>query len=77
MILFLAELAQTKPTNAENTPRITLDGLGFSHGARMAEKWYYIAVMDKQGHAEKSHRKQKNALPFSDDRGRSGWARRS
>ena len=35
--LFLAELAQTKPTNAENTHRVTLDGLGFSHNTRLAE----------------------------------------
>ena len=61
---FQAILAQTKPTNAETNPHVILDELGFSHGARMAKQWYYIAVVDKQGHAQKSYRKPKNTFPF-------------
>ena len=37
-MMFLAELAQTKPTTVENTPDITLVGLGFSQDARMTEQ---------------------------------------
>ena len=64
MILLLAELAQTKPTNAENTPRITLDGLGFSHDARMTEQQNIQKSGHKQVSAGKSCRKLENALSF-------------
>ena len=61
-MIFQAILAQTKPTNAETNPHVILDELCFSHGARMAKKWYYIAVVDKQGHAQKSYRKPKKYI---------------
>ena len=35
-MIFQAILAQTKPTNAVTNPHVTLDGHGFSRGARMA-----------------------------------------
>ena len=63
-MIFQAILAQTKPTDAENTRRVTLDGLGFSHNARLAEQQRFRKSVDKPGRAGKSYRKMKNTIPF-------------
>ena len=52
-MMFLAELAQTKPTTVENTPGITLVGLGFSQDARMTEQ-QHIQIRGQTGSCRKT-----------------------
>jgi hypothetical protein len=75
-MIFQAILAKTKPTNAENTRRVTLDGLGCRHNARLAEQHRFRKSVDKPVRAGNPAGKWKIKYPFFDDRGRSGWARR-
>jgi hypothetical protein len=63
-MIFQAILAKTKPTNAENTRRVTLDGLGCRHNARLAEQHRFRKSVDKPVRAGKSCRKMKNTLSF-------------